>query len=169
MAEPRRVLIGADWCAAGIWLCATKEEHEAPAPSGGYWTGAAPPRRDAPHRPWSDRLTGELLDDLQAWNRTWEELADENPDSAGQAWRTWSEQGRDLAIRVQQELGTDGWEVLYILDGRVRRVHPPGSWPVRTWKQELLGYPPRTLPPGLRNGAEVTPNDGPAIARWPDR
>ena len=53
------------------------------------------------------------------------------------------ERGRELAIRVQNELGTAGWEVLYHLGGRVHRVHPPGSWPEETWEQELLGYVPR--------------------------
>jgi hypothetical protein len=59
------------------------------------------------------------------------------------AARALREQGRALAIRVQDELGTDGWEVLYNLDGVVHRVHPPGSWPARTWHEELLGYAPR--------------------------
>jgi hypothetical protein len=36
-----------------------------------------------------------------------------------------------------------GWEVLYRLGDRMFRVHPPGSWPARTWEQELLGYAPR--------------------------
>ena len=39
----------------------------------------------------------------------------------------------------------DGWEVLYMMDGRVHRVHPPGSWPVTFWQQDLLGYAPRNL------------------------
>jgi hypothetical protein len=54
------------------------------------------------------------------------------------------DQARELAIRVQNELGTDGWEVLYhdSRDPRVHRVHPPGSWPAETWEQHLLGYPP---------------------------
>jgi hypothetical protein len=53
------------------------------------------------------------------------------------------ERGRELAIRVQNELGTDGWEVLYQRGSRIHRVCPPGSWPVATWSEELLGYAPR--------------------------
>ena len=61
--------------------------------------------------------------------------------SAGDAEREALQQrGRELAIRVQDELGTDGWEVLYQIDGQMSRVHPPGGWPVGSWKQELLGY-----------------------------
>jgi hypothetical protein len=84
-------------------------------------------------------LTRELRDDLKTWNDSREErdpLFDEKVTSL-------QEQGRQLAARVQEELGTDGWEVLYKLDGRVRRVQPPGSWPVRTWLEELLGYSSR--------------------------
>jgi len=51
-------------------------------------------------------------------------------------------------MRVQDELGSPGWEVLYTMDGRVHRVHPAGSWPWDSWRQELLGYPPRHAAPG---------------------
>lgn len=110
----------------------TKEEKEAPAPPG-RWTGVAPSRPRL-RRPWSDQLSSELLDDLQEWNDAW--------DSTDTDIRTLQERGRDLAIRARGELGTDGWEVLYKMDGQVRRVHPPGNWPVMSWTQELLGYAP---------------------------
>jgi hypothetical protein len=58
----------------------------------------------------------------------------------GAGARALQERGRELAIQVQDELGTDGWEVLYQMDGQMLRVHPPGSWPVESWEQELLGY-----------------------------
>ena len=51
------------------------------------------------------------------------------------------ERGRALAVRVQDELGTDGWEVLYFMGGRAYRVHLPGSWPEETWAHDLLGHP----------------------------
>ena len=125
------MLIGWDYGAHGIWWVLTKEEKEAPAPAG-HWSSTPPPRWQDRPRPWSDRLSGELLDDLQAWNDAW---------SAGDAEREALQQrGRELAIRVQDELGTDGWEVLYQIDGQMFRVHPPGGWPVGSWKQELLGY-----------------------------
>ena len=57
-----------------------------------------------------------LLDDLHAWN---DACAADGADA--QALR---ERGRELAIRVQGELGTDGWEVLYRMDGRMLRAHP---------------------------------------------
>jgi len=67
----------------------------------------------------------ELRDDLRAWNRSWE-VSDGFRESA-EARRAWQEQGRELAIRAQNEFGTDDdWEVFYQLGDR---VHPPGSWP----------------------------------------
>jgi hypothetical protein len=134
------VLIDWDYCAHGIWRVLTKEEKEAPAR--GHWAVGAAPRPDGRSRPWSDRLSAGLLDDLQAWNDSWDTGKD--PWKDGEATvRALQEQGRELAIRVQDELGTDGWEVLYRLGDRMFRVHPPGSWPARTWEQELLGYAPR--------------------------
>lgn len=138
VAEPRRVLIDWDYAASGIWWVLTRGEMEAPA-ARGTWSGA-PPTAGAPHpRPWGDLLPAELLDALRHWNDAWD-TRDPDPDLLRR-------QGRDLAVQVQEELGTDGWEVLYIMGGRVRRVHPPGSWPLGSWKQDLLGYRPRRPPP----------------------
>ena len=134
MAEPRRVLVAWDSGASGIWWVLTKEEKEAPAPPG-RWVGARPAEPRRPVRPWSDRLTSQLLDDLQVWNDDWDHR---DIDS-----RALQERGRDLAMRVQDELGTDGWEVLYQMNGEMLRVHPPGSWPIGAWEQQLLGYAPR--------------------------
>jgi hypothetical protein len=131
VTEPRRVLIGWDHAAHGIWWVLTKEEKETPAPSG-HRSGTSPSSRHDRPRPWSDRLSGGLLDDLQAWN---DACAADGTDA-----QALQERGRELAIQVQDELGTGGWEVLYQMDGRMLRVHPPGSWPVESWKQELLGY-----------------------------
>ena len=69
-----RVLIDWDYGASGIWWCSTKEEHEAPAPQGGYWTGTPQPGREERPRAWSDRLSEGLLDDLQAWNDAWDSV-----------------------------------------------------------------------------------------------
>jgi hypothetical protein len=136
------VLIDWDYCAHGIWRVLTKEEKEAPAPGRGHRAdGAAPPWTGKP-RPWSDRLSVGLLDDLQAWNDSWDTGQDLRQDGEATV-RALQEQGRELAIRVQDELGTDGWEVLYRLGDRMFRVHPPGNWPARTWQQEFLGYAPR--------------------------
>jgi hypothetical protein len=136
MAEPRRVLIDWDYCANGIWWVTTKEEMEAPPPPG-RWAGTRPQDRAGRPRPWSEWLSVGLLDDLQEWNDAWD--GDGWGDEAADL-RALRERGRDLAVRVQDELGTEDWEVLYRMDGRVHRVHPPGSWPVGTWRQELLGY-----------------------------
>ena len=136
VTEPRRVLIDWDYGAHGIWWVLTKEEKEAPAPPG-HWSGTPRPDRDR-QRPWSDRLSCALLDDLQAWNDAWEAR---DADAA-----MLQRRGKDLAGRVQEELGTDGWEVLYMLDGYVHRVRPAGSWPAASWQQELLGYAPRKRP-----------------------
>ena len=131
--SPRRVLITWDYGASGIWWVLTKEEKEAPAPSG-RWTGTPPPGWHDRPRPWSDRLSTALLDDLQAWNDAW--ICD-----GADPWAL-QERGRELAARVQDELRTDGWEVLYQMGSQIVRVHPPGSWPVESWEQELLGYGP---------------------------
>lgn len=139
MTEPRRVLIDWDYGAHGIWWVLTKEEKEAP-PARGRRVGIQPPGRLDRARPWSERLTAGLLDDLQAWNSAW--------DADNAEPRILQERGRELALRVQDELGTNGWEVLYRIGGRIFRVHPPGNWPVATWKQELLGYRPRRQAPG---------------------
>ncbi len=134
MTEPRRVLIDWDWGGHGIWRVLTKQEMEAPAPPG-RWSGAPPRREHERARPWSDLLTSGVLDDLQAWNDAWDVK-----DADVQALER---RGQELALRVQLELGVDGWEVLYMMDGRVHRVHPPGSWPAVSWQQDLLGYAPR--------------------------
>ena len=132
------MLIGWDYGAHGIWWVLTKEERQAPAPPG-RWSGTPPPDRHDRPRPWSDQLSGELLDDLQAWNDACA--------AAGANRQALQERGRELAIRVQDELGTDDWEVLYQMGGRMLRVHPPGGWPVESWQQELLGYRPRSPEP----------------------
>lgn len=138
--EPRRVLIAWDYGARGIWWVLTREEKEAPAPPGRWSgtrpTGLGPTGPGERVRPRGDRLSAGLLDDLHQWNDDWchqdiDRLALE-------------ERGRDLAIRVQDELGTGDWEVLYQLGDQMLRVHPPGSWPAGSWQQQLLGYaPPR--------------------------
>jgi hypothetical protein len=129
------VLIGWDAAAHGIWWVLTKEEKEASAPSGRS-SGARPSSSHDRPRPWSDRLSGELLDGLQAWNDACA--------ARGANAQALQGCGRELAIRVQDELGTDGWEVLYQMGGRMLRVYPPGSWPVESWTRELLGYRSRS-------------------------
>ena len=175
MTQPRRVLIGWDYAAHGIWWVLTKEEKRTPASPGRR--SATPPRGwHERSRPWSDRLSSGLLDDLQAWNDACAAAGAGAPAgtaaegdtgtgastgtaegvaaaveagaatsarvAAGASPQGLQERGRDLAIRVQDELGTDGWEVLYQLGGRMFRVHPQGSWPIESWRQDLLGYGP---------------------------
>ena len=129
----RRVLIDWDYGAHGIWRVLSKEEKEGPALTG-RWSGAPPPGGGPRPRPWSDRLSAGLLDDLRAWNDDCEDGGDVG---------VLRQRGRDLAVRVQEELGMDGWEVLYQMGDRMHRVHPPGSWPISSWRQELLGYSER--------------------------
>ena len=137
MVEPRRVLITWEYLTDGIVWVPTKEEYEAPA---SQWLNLAEVQRPGGPptiRSWRDRLSEELLRDLKAWNDSW---GSGNPSVTANAARVLEEQGRELAVLVQNALGTDGWEVLYDLNGRVHRVHPPGSWPAETWSQDLLGY-----------------------------
>lgn len=140
MTEPRRILVDWEYGASGLCWCSTKEEHEAPYQRWSHLTSVQQPDGPPIHMP---ELTRQLRDDLQAWNDSWDErdpLFDEKVTHL-------QGQGRQLAIRVQAELGTDDWEVLYQLRGRVHRVQPPGSWPVRTWHEELLGYASRKQGP----------------------
>jgi hypothetical protein len=140
VAEPRRVLIGWDYGASGIWWCSTKEEREAAYPQWSYLKSKR--RAGGPHeaRPWSERLSEVVLRDLKAWNESWE---NEDPVEDKEILKALQDRGRELAIRVQNELGISGWEVLYQRDSRIHRVRPPGSWPIATWREELLGYVPR--------------------------
>ncbi|HCU93630.1 MAG TPA: hypothetical protein DHU96_13230 [Actinobacteria bacterium] len=145
MTRPRRVLISWDHCADGIWLVTTKEELEAATYE--EWSRITtalhgPPGTPPAHRPWGDLLSDQLLDDLKAWNDSCDWTIPQ-PDEETVDDDALGDRGRELAVRVQDELGTDGWEVLYHLGDRVHRVHPPGSWPAGTWEQDLLGYPPR--------------------------
>ena len=87
VTEPRRVLIDWDWGAHGIWWVLTKQEMEAPAPRG-RWSGTASQQKQERIRAWSDRLTSELLDDLQEWNDAWDT---DDPDV-----RLLQHRGRDL-------------------------------------------------------------------------
>jgi GNAT superfamily N-acetyltransferase len=139
MTEPQRAIVAADVGLCGLGRVLSREEFLAPPPAG-RWSGY-PPARSAVSRPraWSEHLPAQLLDDLQEWNDAWD--CDGRPDV-----HALEERGRALAIRVQEQLGS-GWEVLYTKHGRVHRVSPPGSWPWDSWRQELLGYPPRRSEP----------------------
>jgi hypothetical protein len=140
VTESHRVLIAFDYHADGIWWVSTKEEKEAPTYE--EWSRLTRPLY-GPFGPprLRDLLSHQVLADLKAWNdahdyaiiQEAEEIVDDE---------ALEERGRELAIRVQHELGTEGWEVLYHLGGRVHRVHPAGSWPTETWEQDLLGYAP---------------------------
>jgi hypothetical protein len=85
-----------------------------------------------PPRPFSDRLSAALIDDLPEWNNA--------SGQKGIDARTLQGRGQELAIRVQDELGTDDWEVPCKTGSRMHRVHPAGSWPIDSWQRELPGY-----------------------------
>ncbi|MGE5288819.1 MAG: hypothetical protein ACM3ML_16795 [Micromonosporaceae bacterium] len=140
MAEPYRVLFSFDYEAGGIWWVSPKEETE--AASSEEWRRVREALYGPSGQPPFWRLSAELLADLKAWNNA-HDYAYVPDGEAVLSGEVLEEQGRDLAIRVQNELGTEGWEVLYYLGGRMHRVHPPGSWPAESWKQDLLGYAPR--------------------------
>ena len=148
VTEPQRVLIGFDYLADGIRWVSTKGEQEAATyeqwsrlTRALYGPSGEPPRRDL--------LSDQVLDDLRAWNDAHDHTLRRDDEEILPA-EELEEQGRELAVRVQDELGTEGWEVLYHLGGRVYRVHPAGSWPAETWQQDLLGY----APPDPREMAE---------------
>lgn len=109
-------------------------------PQGGRWSGEPPANLDTlRQRPWIDLLSMPLLEALKSWN-----IACESANRTGDTSRVLLEnEGRDLALLVQCELGVQNWEVLYVYQGRIHRVDPIGSWPVETWKEDLLGHAPR--------------------------
>jgi hypothetical protein len=172
VTERHRVLIAFDYHADGIWWVSTKEEKEAPTYE--EWSRLTRALYGPTGPPaWGDLLSDQLLDDLKAWNDAHDHTIVQEDEEAAPGG-VLEERGRELAIRVQTELGTEGWEVLYQLGGRVQRVHPPGSWPVKTWKQDLLGYAPSALGEiaeeearileGLNEDQQRTGADGPASA-----
>jgi hypothetical protein len=136
MTEPRRVMIGWEYLCDGIEWVSTKEEQEALYPF--ELEKVQRPGKPPIPRPWPERLSEQLISNLKAWNDSWGLYGSADREVV---WELQA-RGRELAIRAQEELGTDEWEVLYKLGGRVHRVHPPGSWPAETWEQELLGYAP---------------------------
>src|SRR2546430_17608355 len=105
----RHTRFDCDW-SSDVCSSDLKEEKEAPAPPG-RWSGTPPSSWHDRPRPRSDRLSGELLDDLQAWN---DACAADGADA-----QALQDRGRALAIQVPGELGTDGWEGLDPLDGRM--------------------------------------------------
>lgn len=167
------MLVAWDACADGIWWVSPKEEKEAPTYE--EWRRACRALYGPSGQPPSLRelLSGQLLGDLKAWNDSCDwasrhrygEIAEEE---------ALEQQGRELAIRVQNELGTEGWEVLYHLGGQLHRVYPPGSWPEETWERDLLGYAPphpraiaeeeARIVEGLREDQPQTGTDGSAPA-----
>lgn len=132
------MLIDREVLCDGICWVPSKEEWETPLPQQFDLEKVQRPGKPPIPRPWPERLSELLLRDLKAWNDSW---GVQGPPDL-EAVRVLQERGRELAIRVQNELGTDNWEVLYHQGGRVHRVHPAGNWPAETWEQELLGYPP---------------------------
>ena len=134
------MLIAFDYCADGIWWVSTKEEQEASTYE--EWSRLTRGQRQpTSHRAWGDLLSDQLLDDIEVWNDSWDfTIVQEDEEDVPE--EVLYERGRQLAVRVQNDLGTDGWEVLFHMGARVHRVHPPGSWPEETWRQDLLGNAP---------------------------
>jgi hypothetical protein len=96
---PRRILIDWEYGASGLAWCSTEEEHEAPAERWSYLRRVQQPGGPPIRMP---ELTRELRDDLQAWNDSWDERDPLFEEKLPQL----QEQGRQLAVRVQEELGT---------------------------------------------------------------
>lgn len=134
MAWIPRALVDWDFAAHGIWLVLSPDQLHAPAPADGTWSGSPPPRELAASeqrrvRPWSDKLSRELLEALQEWNSAGERLHRQQQDrvSADALVEFWAI-AADLAGRVQRELGAE-WEVLHgSPTGAWTWVRPPIRW-----------------------------------------
>lgn len=125
MALPQRVLIDWDFGAHGIWKILSTEELSAPPAPGGKW---APFERamDAP-RPWSDRLSIDLLDALQEWNDAGEAILGRGKPTTGPDLDAFWTRAAELAEGTQQELGP-GYEVLHVIPGGAWQwVQPPSQ------------------------------------------
>jgi hypothetical protein len=109
MTIPNRVLIAADLEATGIWSI---------GPTGNC---AAKP---------SELLDAALISDLQAWNDSADSLFGGRASEDEEAKAAFRVTARQLAIRVQDQLGDD-WEVLLSVaepDWCFRWVRPPAAW-----------------------------------------
>jgi hypothetical protein len=146
VTEPRRVLIAFDYRADGIWWVATKEEIEAPYEE--HRRLNREHHRLTGHRPWGDLLSDQLLDDLKVWNDSWDfTIVRENEEEVPE--EVLEERGRALAIRVQDELETDGWEVLYFQGGQAHREAgrtTPGKGTFWATRRQICGSWPRKTP-----------------------
>jgi hypothetical protein len=124
---PQRVLIDWDYAAHGIWRILSAETLSGPEPRGS-WGPRKAATVDHP-RPWSDLLSGGLLDALQDWNDTGETLLGPrgDPVRVGPELDTFWALAAELAKRTQKELGP-GYEVLYQTpQGAWRWVLPPAA------------------------------------------
>ena len=124
----RRVLIDWDWGASGIWTILSTEELTAPAPAGRWGPADLALEQERP-RPWSDKLSANLLDALQEWNDYGGELFGPRSDEA--TWQAgvdaFRSRGAELAAWTQRELGAD-YEVLFMTSsGAWQWVQPPWS------------------------------------------
>ena len=125
--RPKRVLIDWDLGASGIWLIVDWRQQRASAQDG------EEPELVGFGGPWSDVLPADLLAALQDWNDAAEEFSrPESTPAAGRLQRKAAlrQRGRELAERVQDELGAE-WEVLYNAGGdgwSWTWVWPPSEW-----------------------------------------
>jgi hypothetical protein len=125
-SSTRRVLIDWDWGAHGIWTILSAEEIAAPPPAG-RWAPADALTEQARRRPWSDKLSLDLLDELQKWNDHGGDLFGPRSDEA--TWKAgldgFRSRGAELAACTQRELGPD-YEVLFVTStGAWQWVDPP--------------------------------------------
>jgi hypothetical protein len=108
----RQVVIDWDWGATGIWsVCASGDERAPTARS--EWRAYNPQVDRDRHRAWRGPLSDDLIEALQAWNDRGEEVRGTQAhkytdDERAEFWV----QGRMLAARTQDELGSD-YQVVY--------------------------------------------------------
>lgn len=123
VAPAQRVLVDWDFAAHGIWTILSAEELSAPAPAGRW--APREPGIERP-RPWSDRLSTDLLDALQEWNDAGEAIIGRGGSTAGPELDAFWTRAGELAERTQQELGP-GYEVLCMTPGGAWRWVAPWS------------------------------------------
>ena len=99
------------------WWVSANQGERGPGLSPGRWSGAPPSSWHDRPRPWSDRLSGELLDDLQAWGMMLAKQMVLMPRRCKSAAARVSHPG------FQAELGTRRLGVSNQMDRRMLRVY----------------------------------------------
>jgi hypothetical protein len=134
VTEPRRVLIDWEYLCDSIYWVPDKVEWEATDVERRQLEKVQ--RQGGPPviREWRERLSEQVLRELKAWNDSWDPHGPPDLETA----QLLRERGRELAVRVQDELG-DRWLRSALQAGR---VGAPGTSAGQLARRHLGAGPP---------------------------